>query len=45
MPSPVITCLLVAALIVGLSSVVAGAAIAVLCGVIEFFLPLLASDE
>lgn len=43
MPAPVVVCLLVAAVLVGLACPLAGAGIAGLCAAIEFFLPSLAA--
>lgn len=39
MPSPIVTCLLVAAVLLALAVPVAGAALAVVAGVIEFLIP------
>jgi uncharacterized oligopeptide transporter (OPT) family protein len=43
MPAPVVTCGLVAALILGLAVPIAGIALALICAAVEFFLPTLES--
>jgi hypothetical protein len=43
MPSPITTCLLVAAVLIGLAAPLVGAAIAVGCALYEFLLPTLAA--
>lgn len=43
MPSPITICLLIAAVLVAISTPIAGAVIAVFCAAIEFFLPDLAA--
>lgn len=39
MPAPAITCVLVAAVIIGFASPLAGVVLALVCGVAEFLLP------